>query len=57
MGISDAGAHLQTFAGGDYTSYFLAHWVREKGAFTLEEGMPRNDLARGRLPRPERPRQ
>ena len=31
VGISDAGAHLQTFAGGDYTSYFLAHWVREKG--------------------------
>src|SRR5674476_534512 len=31
VGISDGGAHLQTFAGGDYTSYFLAHWVREKG--------------------------
>ena len=39
MGISDGGAHLQTFAGGDYTSYFLAHWVREKGSFTLEEGV------------------
>ena len=39
VGISDAGAHLQTFAGGDYTSYFLAHWVREKGSFTLEEGV------------------
>jgi N-acyl-D-amino-acid deacylase len=39
VGISDAGAHLQTFAGGDYTSYFLGHWVREKGAFTLEEGV------------------
>ena len=39
IGISDGGAHLQTFAGGDYTSYFLAHWVREKGAFTLEEGV------------------
>jgi N-acyl-D-aspartate/D-glutamate deacylase len=39
VGISDGGAHLQTFAGGDYTSYFLAHWVREKGAFTLEEGV------------------
>ena len=24
VGISDGGAHLQTFAGGDYTSYFLA---------------------------------
>jgi N-acyl-D-amino-acid deacylase len=39
VGISDGGAHLQTFAGGDYTSYFLAHWVREKGVFTLEEGV------------------
>lgn len=39
VGISDGGAHLQTFAGGDYTSYFLAHWVREKGTFTLEEGV------------------
>jgi N-acyl-D-aspartate/D-glutamate deacylase len=39
VGISDGGAHLQTFAGGDYTSYFLEHWVREKGSFTLEEGV------------------
>src|SRR5262249_29942465 len=39
VGISDGGAHLQTFAGGDYTSYFLAHWVRDKQAFTLEEGV------------------
>ncbi|HET6951030.1 MAG TPA: amidohydrolase family protein [Acidimicrobiales bacterium] len=39
VGISDGGAHLQTFAGGDYTSYFLAHWVREKEAFTLEEAV------------------
>jgi N-acyl-D-aspartate/D-glutamate deacylase len=39
VGISDGGAHLQTFAGGDYTSYFLEHWVREKGVFTLEEGV------------------
>jgi N-acyl-D-aspartate/D-glutamate deacylase len=39
VGISDGGAHLQTFAGGDYTSYFLAHWVREKGTFSLEEGV------------------
>ena len=39
VGISDGGAHLQTFAGGDYTSYFLEHWVREKGASRLEEGV------------------
>lgn len=39
VGISDGGAHLQTFAGGDYTSYFLQHWVKERGSFTLEEGV------------------
>jgi N-acyl-D-aspartate/D-glutamate deacylase len=39
VGISDGGAHLQSFAGGEYTSYFLQHWVREKGSFTLEEGV------------------
>ena len=39
VGISDGGAHLQTFAGGDYTSYFLEHWVRETGSFTLAEGV------------------
>src|SRR5215510_3722309 len=39
VGISNGGAHLKTFAGGDYTSYFLAHWVRERGSFTLEEGV------------------
>jgi N-acyl-D-aspartate/D-glutamate deacylase len=39
VGCSDAGAHLQTFAGGDYTTYFLSHWVREKGTFSLEEGV------------------
>jgi N-acyl-D-aspartate/D-glutamate deacylase len=39
VGISDGGAHLQTFAGGDYTSYFLQHWVREKGTFGLEGGV------------------
>ena len=38
VGISDGGAHLQTFAGGDYTSYFLEHWVREKGSFTSKKG-------------------
>jgi N-acyl-D-aspartate/D-glutamate deacylase len=39
IGISDGGAHLQTFAGADFPTYFLKHWVREKGAFTLEEGV------------------
>jgi N-acyl-D-aspartate/D-glutamate deacylase len=39
VGISDGGAHLQTFSGADYPTYFLKHWVEEKKAFTLEEGV------------------
>jgi N-acyl-D-aspartate/D-glutamate deacylase len=39
VGVSDGGAHLQTFSGADYPTYFLAHWVREKRAFTLEAGV------------------
>jgi N-acyl-D-aspartate/D-glutamate deacylase len=30
---------LQTFAGADFPTYFLKHWVREKNTFTLEEGV------------------
>ncbi len=39
IGISDGGAHLQTFAGADFPTYFLKHWVREKHTFTLEQGV------------------
>ncbi len=38
-GISDAGAHLHTFCGADYPTYFLSRWVREKQAFGLEEAV------------------
>ncbi len=39
LGISDAGAHLNTFCGAMYTTFFLKNWVRERQAFTLEEGI------------------
>jgi N-acyl-D-aspartate/D-glutamate deacylase len=39
VGISDGGAHLQTFSGADYPTYFLSHWVRKKRAFTIEAGV------------------
>jgi N-acyl-D-aspartate/D-glutamate deacylase len=39
IGVSDGGAHLQTFAGADFPTYFLQHWVREKKLFTLEDGV------------------
>ncbi len=38
-GISDAGAHLHSMCGVDYPTYFLSRWVREKGAFSLEQGV------------------
>jgi N-acyl-D-amino-acid deacylase len=39
VGISDGGAHLQTFSGADYPTYFLKRWVRETDLFTLEDGV------------------
>jgi len=39
LGVSDGGAHLQTFSGADYPTYFLKRWVRETGLFTLEDGI------------------
>ncbi|TDJ08341.1 MAG: hypothetical protein E2O71_04980 [Deltaproteobacteria bacterium] len=38
-GISDAGAHLHTFCGADYPTYFLARWIREKQVLPLEQGV------------------
>ena len=39
VGISDAGAHLNSFCGADYTTLFLSRWVRELGVFTPEEAV------------------
>ena len=39
IGTSDGGAHLDRDDGAESSSYFLAHWVREWGAWTLEEGV------------------
>ena len=53
VGISDGGAHLQTFAGGDYTSYFLAHWVRERDRSRWKKASPRSRRgSRGSLASP-----
>src|SRR5438874_7268470 len=48
IALSDAGAHLIYFCDAGYGLHFLAHWVRELGTFTLEEGVRRltNDPAR-----------
>ncbi len=39
MGISDGGAHLDRDDGSDWSSFFLRHWVLDRGEWTLEEGV------------------
>jgi N-acyl-D-amino-acid deacylase len=41
IALSDAGAHLIYFCDAGFGLHFLAHWVRETGTFTLEEGVRR----------------
>jgi len=54
VALSDAGAHLIYFCDAGFGLHFLAHWVRETGTFSLEEGVRRltSDPARRyRIPR------
>jgi len=39
--LSDAGAHLIYMCDAGFGLHFLAHWVRETGHFSLEEGIRR----------------
>jgi len=39
--LSDAGAHLSYMCDAGFGLYFLSHWVRETGHFTLSEGIRR----------------
>jgi N-acyl-D-aspartate/D-glutamate deacylase len=41
VALSDAGAHLKFLCDAGFGLHFLAHWVRGRGAFTLEEGVRR----------------
>ena len=41
LALSDAGAHLIYFCDAGFGLHFLAHWVRETGHFTWEEGVRR----------------
>ena len=36
LGLSDAGAHITMFSEAGQTSQLLGHWVRERGALSLE---------------------
>jgi N-acyl-D-aspartate/D-glutamate deacylase len=39
IGTSDGGAHLERDDGSDWSTYFLASWVRERGLMPLEEAI------------------
>jgi N-acyl-D-aspartate/D-glutamate deacylase len=39
IGTSDGGAHLAKDDGADWSSYFLGSWVRDRGEWSLEEGI------------------
>lgn len=39
IGTSDGGAHLARDDGADWSSWFLRHWVLDRGLWTLEEGI------------------
>ena len=41
IALSDAGAHLVYLCDAGFGLYFLGHWVRERGAFDLPEGVRR----------------
>jgi N-acyl-D-aspartate/D-glutamate deacylase len=41
IALSDAGAHLVYLCDAGFGLYFLGHWVRERGAFDLVEGVRR----------------
>jgi N-acyl-D-aspartate/D-glutamate deacylase len=41
LALSDAGAHLKFLCDAGFGLHFLGHWVRGRGAFTLEEGVRR----------------
>ena len=41
IGLADAGAHVGMIMDASLPTFFLAHWVRERGDFTIEDGIRR----------------
>jgi N-acyl-D-amino-acid deacylase len=39
IGLSDAGAHASQLCDACYSTHLLGHWVRERGALTLEDAV------------------
>ena len=49
MTFSDSGAHLSQISDASIQTYLLGHWVRDRGAFTLEEAVRMITLAPARV--------
>lgn len=41
LGLADAGAHVGQIMDASQPTWFLAHWVRDRGLYSLEEGIAR----------------
>jgi N-acyl-D-amino-acid deacylase len=39
LGLGDSGAHVGQIMDASLPTFFLTYWVREKGLFSLEEGI------------------
>ena len=39
LGLGDGGAHVGTICDASMSTYFLMHWVRDRAAFTIEQGI------------------
>ena len=48
-GIGDAGAHVSQIMDSGWTSFMLAHWVRDKQAFSLERAIEKLTSAQARV--------
>jgi N-acyl-D-aspartate/D-glutamate deacylase len=39
LGLADSGAHVGQICDTSFSTYFLRYWVKEKGLFSIEEGI------------------
>jgi N-acyl-D-aspartate/D-glutamate deacylase len=39
LGLGDGGAHVGTICDASFSTYFLMHWARDRGVFTVEEAI------------------
>jgi N-acyl-D-amino-acid deacylase len=48
-GLGDAGAHVSQVMDADWTTFVLAHWVRDRKLYSIEEGVRRMTSAPARV--------